>query len=105
MLFRSGAADTCGGVKPTAVIVPPHELTQIALLALGGSLPVVLVGGLVIRLARSWSLTVSMVALVLIPTLATFAGVFGPLWSSLFVTGMLWLFCYWLYRRQIFLKL
>lgn len=76
--------DICGGVKPTAVIVPPHELTQIALLALGGSLPVVLVGGLVIRLARSWSLTVSMVALVLIPTLATFAGVF---FASRFMTG------------------
>jgi len=46
-------------------------------MALGSSLPVVLVGGLVIRLARSWSITVSMVALVLIPTLATFAGVFS----------------------------
>ena len=57
--------------------VPPHELTRIALMALGSSLPVVLVGGLVIRLARSWSITVSMVALVLIPTLATFAGVFS----------------------------
>ena len=52
------------------------ELIQDALLALGCSLPVVLVGGLVIRLARSWSLTVSMVSLVLIPTLATLAGVF-----------------------------
>lgn len=39
-------------------------------------MPVVLLGGLVIRLARSWSLTFSMVALVLIPTLATLAGVF-----------------------------
>ena len=36
----------------------------------------VLLGGLAIRLARSWSLTFSMVALVLIPTLATLAGVF-----------------------------
>lgn len=36
----------------------------------------VLVGALAIRLARSWSLTFSMVALVLIPTLATLAGVF-----------------------------
>ncbi len=36
---------------------------------------------------------------------ATFAGPWGPLWSSLFVAGMLWLFCYWLYRRQLFLKL
>ena len=53
-----------------------HDLTDIALLALGCSLPVVLAGGVVIRLARSWSITVSMVALVLIPTLATFAGVF-----------------------------
>jgi signal transduction histidine kinase len=38
---------------------------------------VVLLGALVIRLARSWSVTVSVVALVLIPTLATFAAVFG----------------------------
>lgn len=57
--------------------VTGHELTQIALLTLGLSLPVVLIGWLIIRLARSWSVTVSMVALVLIPTLATFAGVFG----------------------------
>jgi signal transduction histidine kinase len=71
-------------VKPTAVTVPPHDLTQIALLALGVSLPVVLIGGLIIRLARSWSLTVSMVALVLIPTLATFAGVFA---ASRFMTS------------------
>jgi len=59
------------------VTVPPHELTRIALMAMGSSLPVVLVGGLVVRLARSWSITVSMVALVLIPTMATFAGVFS----------------------------
>ena len=59
------------------VTVAPHSLTEIALLALGFSLPVVLVGVVVIRLARSWSITVSMVALVLIPTLATFTGVFG----------------------------
>jgi signal transduction histidine kinase len=59
------------------VSVTGHELTQIALLTLGLSLPVVLIGWLIIRLARSWSVTVSMVALVLIPTLATFAGVFG----------------------------
>jgi signal transduction histidine kinase len=59
------------------VSVTGHELTQVALLTLGLSLPVVLIGWLIIRLARSWSVTVSMVALVLIPTLATFAGVFG----------------------------
>ena len=57
---------------------------QLGLLALGGSLPVVLLGGLAIRLARSWSLTLSMVVLVLIPTLATFAGVF---FASHFMTG------------------
>ena len=57
--------------------VPPTDLTHIALLALACSLPVVVLGGFIIRLARSWSITVSMVALVLIPTLATFAGVFG----------------------------
>ena len=57
--------------------VPQNDLTHIALLALASSLPVVVLGGLIIRLARSWSITVSMVALVLIPTLATFAGVFG----------------------------
>ncbi len=55
--------------------VPAHDLTETALLALGCSVPVVLIGALVIRLARSWSVTVSMVALVLIPTLATLAGV------------------------------
>ena len=57
--------------------VTGHELTQIALLTLGLSLPVVLIGWLIIRLARSWSVTVSMVALVLIPVLATFTGVLG----------------------------
>jgi len=64
-------------VNPAAVTVPPTDLTHIALLALACSLPVVVLGGFIIRLARSWSITVSMVALVLIPTLATFAGVFG----------------------------
>ena len=66
-----------------AVIVVSHDLSSIALLALSGSLPVVLVGALVIKLARSWSITVSMVALVLIPTLATLAGVFS---ASRFMT-------------------
>lgn len=56
--------------------MPAYSLTEVALLALGCSVPVVLIGALVIRLARSWSMTVSMVALVLIPTLATLAGVF-----------------------------
>lgn len=54
----------------------PPELLRVVGLALGCSLPVVLLGGVLIRLARAWSLTVSMVTLVLIPTLATLAGVF-----------------------------
>lgn len=53
-----------------------NSLVQDAALALGCSLPVVLIGVVIIRLALSWSLTVSMVTLVLIPTLATLAGVF-----------------------------
>jgi signal transduction histidine kinase len=53
------------------------DLWQIAGWALACSIPVVLAGALVIRLARSWSLAVSMVALVLIPVLATFTGVIG----------------------------
>ncbi len=56
--------------------MPLPELFGDALLALGCSLPVVLFGALIIRLARSWSLLVSMVVLVLIPTLATLAGAF-----------------------------
>jgi signal transduction histidine kinase len=63
-------------VKPAAVTVPLPESFGDALLALACSLPVVLFGALIIRLARSWSLLVSMVVLVLIPTLATLAGVF-----------------------------
>ena len=66
-----------------AVIVPSHDLSSITLLARGGSLPVVLAGALLIKLARSWSITVSMVALVLIPTLATLAGVLS---ASRFMT-------------------
>jgi signal transduction histidine kinase len=64
-------------VTLTAVTVPPHDLAQIAVLTLACSLPVVLLGALVIRLARSWSMTVTMVVLVLIPTLATLTGVLG----------------------------
>lgn len=68
---------------PAAVTVPSHDLTSIALLSLVGSLPAVLLGAIIVRLARSWSITVSMVALVLIPTLATLAGVFS---ASRFMT-------------------
>jgi signal transduction histidine kinase len=52
-------------------------MVQIVAWSLGCTVPVVLAGWLIIRLARSWSLAVSMVVLVLIPTLATLAGVLG----------------------------
>jgi hypothetical protein len=55
----------------------PTDLWEIAAWALACSVPVVLAGAIIIRLARSWSLAVSMVALVLIPVLATFTGVLG----------------------------
>ncbi|CAN5168525.1 hypothetical protein BH11ACT7_BH11ACT7_28950 [soil metagenome] len=57
--------------------MPSADLLEIAGLALACSAPVVLAGALIIRLARSWSLAVSMVALVLIPVVATFTGVLG----------------------------
>jgi signal transduction histidine kinase len=53
------------------------DFWEIVGLALACSVPVVLAGAIVIRVARSWSLAVSMVVLVLIPTLATFTGVLG----------------------------
>ncbi|MFW0148947.1 sensor histidine kinase [Mycobacterium sp. smrl_JER01] len=57
--------------------MPPADVWEIVGWALACSVPVVLVGAAVVRLARSWSLAVSMVALVLIPVLATLAGVLG----------------------------
>ncbi len=57
--------------------MPTTDLWEIAGWALACSVPVVIAGALTIRLARSWSLAVSMVVLVLIPTLATFTGVLG----------------------------
>ncbi|MCH9666797.1 MAG: HAMP domain-containing histidine kinase [Actinomycetia bacterium] len=57
--------------------MPTADFWEIVGWALACSVPVVLTGGLIIRLARSWSLAVSMVALVLIPVLATFTGVLG----------------------------
>jgi signal transduction histidine kinase len=53
------------------------DLAELIGLALACSVPVVLAGAILIRLARSWSLAVSMVLLVLIPTVATFTGVLG----------------------------
>ncbi|MGE4364266.1 MAG: sensor histidine kinase, partial [Mycolicibacterium sp.] len=55
----------------------PADFWEIVGWALACSVPVVLVGAAVVRLARAWSLAVSMVALVLIPVLATLAGVLG----------------------------
>jgi signal transduction histidine kinase len=57
--------------------MPTSDLWEIAGWALACSIPVVLAGALTIRLARSWSLAVNMVALVLIPALATLTGVLG----------------------------
>lgn len=57
--------------------MPPNDLVEIVGWALACSVPVVTAGAVVIRLARSWSLAVSMVTLVLIPVLATFTGVLG----------------------------
>ncbi|MCK0175775.1 MULTISPECIES: cell wall metabolism sensor histidine kinase WalK [Mycobacteriaceae] len=57
--------------------MPTTDLWEIAGTALACSIPVVVIGALIIRLARQWSLAVSMVVLVLIPTLATFSGVLG----------------------------
>jgi signal transduction histidine kinase len=54
-----------------------QNLVEIIGWALACSLPVVLAGAIIIRFARSWSLALSMVVLVLIPTLATFTGVLG----------------------------
>ncbi|MDX1872010.1 HAMP domain-containing sensor histidine kinase [Mycolicibacterium sp. 120266] len=57
--------------------MPATDVWEIVGWALACSVPVVIAGALTIRLARSWSLAVSMAALVLIPTLATFTGVLG----------------------------
>ncbi|EJZ07626.1 HAMP domain-containing histidine kinase [Mycolicibacterium vaccae] len=57
--------------------MPTAEIWEMVGWALACSVPVVLIGAAVIRLARSWSLAVSMVVLVLIPVLATLAGVLG----------------------------
>src|ERR1700755_3371867 len=57
--------------------MPQNDFWEIVGWAMACSVPVVLAGALIIRLARSWSLAVSMVALGLIPTIATFTGVLG----------------------------
>lgn len=57
--------------------MPSTDLWEIIGWALACSVPVVVAGAVLIHVARSWSLAVSTVALVLIPTLATFTGVLG----------------------------
>src|ERR1700736_5707291 len=71
----SGAAATSG--ETSRHQMPTSDLWEIAGWALACSIPVVLAGALTIRLARSWALGGSMVALVLIPALATLTGVLG----------------------------
>lgn len=34
-----------------------------------------------------------------------FAGAFGPLWASLGIAIVLWLICFWMYRRKVFLRI
>jgi predicted acyltransferase len=36
---------------------------------------------------------------------ATFAGAYGPVLLDLFAVAALWLWCWWLYRRRIFLRI
>jgi signal transduction histidine kinase len=57
--------------------VPPNDFAEIVGWVLVCSVPVVVAGAIIIRLARSWSLAVSMVVLALIPVVATFTGVLG----------------------------
>ena len=57
--------------------MPSTDLWEIVGIALACSVPIVVLGAIVIRVARSWSLTLSMVVLILIPTLATFTGFLG----------------------------
>ena len=62
--------------------MPGNDFWEIVGWALACSVPVVVAGAIIIALARSWSLAVSMVALMLIPVLATFTGVLGVGWDG-----------------------
>ncbi|MFI6210960.1 sensor histidine kinase [Nocardia brasiliensis] len=55
----------------------PEDTTQLIIYSLACSLPVVLIGAIILRTTRNRSVTTSMAVLVLIPTLATLAGVIG----------------------------
>ncbi|MQY29429.1 sensor histidine kinase [Nocardia aurantia] len=52
----------------------PHDIPALICYALAGSVPVTALGALAMRITHNRSLTTSMVVLVLIPTLATLAG-------------------------------
>ena len=58
--------------------MPATDFWEIVGWALACSVPVVLAGAIIIRLARSWSLAVSMVALVLIPARRRSPGCSAP---------------------------
>lgn len=55
----------------------PEDTTQLIVYALACSVPVVVIGALLLRATSNRSLTISMAVLVLIPTLSTLAGIIG----------------------------
>ncbi|MFG1795531.1 sensor histidine kinase [Nocardia sp. NPDC049149] len=55
----------------------PEDTTQLIAYSLACSVPVVLIGALILRATSNRSLTTSMAVLVLIPTLSTLAGIIG----------------------------
>ncbi|MFE9575834.1 sensor histidine kinase [Nocardia sp. NPDC006044] len=55
----------------------PEDTTQLILYSLACSLPVVLIGAVILRATSNRSVTTSMAVLVLIPTLSTLAGIIG----------------------------
>ncbi|WP_433657024.1 sensor histidine kinase [Nocardia sp. CA-128927] len=55
----------------------PEDTTQLIAYTLACSVPVVLVGAVILRATRNRSITTSMAVLVLIPTLSTLAGIIG----------------------------
>ncbi|MFI6168155.1 sensor histidine kinase [Nocardia sp. NPDC051052] len=55
----------------------PEDTTQLILYSLACSVPVVLIGAVILRATRNRSVTTSMAVLVLIPTLSTLAGIIG----------------------------
>jgi signal transduction histidine kinase len=66
----------------------PHDIVALIGYALAGSVPVMALGALAMRLTHNRSLTFSLVLLVLIPTLATLVGVVAV--SGMMFTDELW---------------